>query len=156
MAMHRFAHFLPPAIWLFLLATAPAWGDEITNKLGNAFLDTVTANFSRWDTNHDRTLSTAELDAAIENPANRGPSAAALAALRRASFATNAPPLTLANIRKLADDKDLKLRAFYSQSLRRIKRVTHHELFGSTKQARSATKNSTRRARRPRPRVKSS
>lgn len=131
MAMHGFPHFLPRAVWLLLLAIASARSDDATNQSGNAFLDTVAANFSLWDTNHDRILSTGELDAAIENPAYRGPAAAALAALRRASFATNAPPLTLANIRKLADNKDLKLRAFYSQSLGRIKRVTHHELFAS-------------------------
>ena len=69
--MSKSPNFLPLAICL-LLAAAPAWCAEATNKLGNAFLDTVAANFSNWDTNHDRTLSVAELDAAIENPANRG------------------------------------------------------------------------------------
>jgi hypothetical protein len=116
---------------VLLLAVARATGGETTNQPAPAFLDVVAAHFAAWDTNHDRTLSTQELDAAIENPANQGPVAAALATLRKAGLATNAPPLTLAGIRKLADDNDLKLRAFYSQSLARIKRVTHRELFAS-------------------------
>jgi tetratricopeptide (TPR) repeat protein len=91
----------------------------------------VAANFATWDANHDQTLSTEELDAAIEDPANKGPAAAALAALRRAGSITNVQPLTLDHIRKLADDKDLKLWAIYRQSLARINRVTHHEVFVS-------------------------
>lgn len=129
--MNRCLCLLLLAMCLRLLAATPGQADEVTNKPGNAFLETVAANFSSWDTNHDRTLSRQELDAAIENPANTGRAAAALATLRHASFATNAPALTLANIRQLAGDKDLKLPAFYNQSLGRIKRVTHRELFAS-------------------------
>ena len=124
-------HFLLPAVWLLLLSAAPAWSDEVTNRARPPFLEVVAANFSAWDTNQDQILSKEELDAAIENPANKGPAAAALAALRRASSVSNFQPLTLDTIRKLADDEDLKLWAVYRQSLARINRVTHHEVFAS-------------------------
>ncbi len=130
-AMHRFLIFPLTAVWLLLLAVAPAQGDEVTNKAATTFVDTVAANFSTWDTNHDRTLSAEELDGAIEDPANKGPAAAALATLRHAGSVTNVPPLTLANIAKLADDEELKLLTFYNKSIGRIKRVTHRELFVS-------------------------
>jgi len=129
--MDRPLHPFLAAVWLFLLANAPAWSDEVTNRPAPRFLEVVASNFATWDTNHDQILSKEELDAAIEDPANKGPAAAALAALRRAGSITNVEPLTLANICKLADDKDLKLWAIYRQSLARINRVTHHELFAS-------------------------
>ena len=129
--MRRSLYPFLPAAWLLLLSTVPVWGEQITNRPGPPFLQVVAANFSIWDTDHDQALSREELDAAIEDPANKGPAAAALAALRHASSVTNVQPLTLANIRKLADDKELKLWVFYRQSLARISRVTHHELFAS-------------------------
>jgi thiol-disulfide isomerase/thioredoxin len=93
--------------------------------------------FFTWDTNHDQTLSVTELDNAIEDPANTGPAAAALAALKRASRSTNytLPPLTLSNICQLAGSPPATngpdLPGMYKSCLKRISVVMNHELFAS-------------------------
>ena len=120
------------ALFLFILAAAPAFCRPVppsSPASTNAFLNAVTANFSVWDTNHDGTLSTEELDAAIESPANKGRAAAALATLRLFTLDGDNPPLTLANIRKLALRK--AARRIYSMCLERIPKVTHRKLFVS-------------------------
>ncbi|HUA66809.1 MAG TPA: C2 family cysteine protease [Alphaproteobacteria bacterium] len=125
------------AVCLFILSAAPGLCRPVppapprSPASTNAFLNAINANFSTWDTNHDGRLSTAELDAAIENPATKGPAAAALATLREAVLAGDPPPLRLANIRKLARQTDA--RRFYSMCLKRIPKATHHdhELFVS-------------------------
>lgn len=127
--MRQCTYFIAAAMGLLLLVTAR--GAEAAHQSTNTFLEVVQANFPAWDTNHDQILSTEELDMAFEDPANKGPAAAALAALRHASLATNAPALTLANISKLATNENSNLLKFYNQSLGRIKRVTHRELFVS-------------------------
>ena len=136
-------HFLPPVLsvlWV-LLAAMPIYRIQAqTNSNANtndAFIKTVSANFLRWDKDHNQTLSVEELDAAIENPANRGQAAAALAALKRAARSTNytLPPLTLANISQLASNAPAtnrpNLRLLYRQGLQRITNVTSRELFAS-------------------------
>ena len=78
-----------------------------------------------------------ELDAAIEDPTNTGPAAAALAALKRASRSTNSPlpVLTLDSIRELAapppPPKQPKLNSLFGEWRRRLNGVTHRELFAS-------------------------
>lgn len=94
------------------------------------FLAVVSNNFAIWDTNHDGVLSKEEVDAAVENPAFKGPAAAAVATLRRIGFATNLP-LTWDRIHQLADDTNVRPWAIYFRALTRIDRVTHRELFVS-------------------------
>jgi thiol-disulfide isomerase/thioredoxin len=126
-----------PALGWLLLAAAPAWSVRAQVNAADAFMQTVASNFFTWDRDHDQTLSVGELDAAIEDPANRGQAAAALAALKRASRSTNyaLPPLTLDNIRQLAGSRPATnrpdLRGLYTNCLKRINAVTHHELFAS-------------------------
>src|SRR5580658_7790822 len=103
--MHAFRpRFLPALLWL-VLAVAPAWSVRAQGQPDDGFMQTVAAKFFLWDSDHDQTLTVEELDAAIQDPANTGRAAAVLAALKRAARSTNftLPPLTLANIRRLAD-----------------------------------------------------
>jgi hypothetical protein len=95
--------FLPALLWL-LLAAAPSWSVRAQGKPDDGFMQTVIAKFILWDTDHDQTLTAEELDAAVQDPGNKGRAAAVLATLKRASASTNytLPPLTLDNIRKLA------------------------------------------------------
>lgn len=65
-----------------ILHAAPAPGDAEA-----AFLASVEAGFPSWDADSDGKLTPIELDLALANPAVRGDSAAAAAALRRASRA---------------------------------------------------------------------
>jgi len=113
------------------LLASTAWSQAVTNKYASAWLGEVATNFPAWDLNHDRTLSMDELDAAIQNPAIKGAAAAALAALRQAGLSSNAPALTLRNLRKLASNPDLKLGGFYNHALARIQQATNRDLFVS-------------------------
>lgn len=67
-----------------------------------SFIEIVEASFARWDTDHDGTLSVAELDVIVANPEVKGRTAAAVAALKRATRAPQPPNLTLPAIRKSA------------------------------------------------------
>jgi hypothetical protein len=102
---------------------------------GDAFIEALTPKFSLWDKDHDQILSVEELDAAIKDPANTGPAAAALAALRRASRSTNytLPPLTLTNICELAAKPPAtnqpNLARLYWDGLKRINGITNRQLF---------------------------
>ncbi len=84
-----------------------------------------------WDQNHDQILSVEELDAAIEDAGNTGRAAAALAALKRATLSTNytLPPLTLANIRRLASSPPAtnrpNLAALYGEGLKHVSGASH-------------------------------
>jgi hypothetical protein len=135
--MKRFCLCLLPAICGMLFTAVRSWGAPAPATNNNNFADIVSAQFFNWDTNHDQTLSMAELDAAIEDPGNTGAAAAALAALKRASRATNfaLPLLTVANIRELAASPPAtnrpNLPRLYGESLKRISGVTHRELFAS-------------------------
>src|SRR5208282_5318173 len=93
-----------PALLLLLLAVTPSCSVRAQDKTSGPFMEAVAVRFYAWDLDHNETLSTKELDVAIKDPANTGRSAAALAALKRASLSTNytLPPLTFNNIRELA------------------------------------------------------
>jgi thiol-disulfide isomerase/thioredoxin len=129
--------FVPALLWL-LLVTAPTWNIRAQTNSDDAFIKAVSAGFLTWDKDHDQTLSLDELDAAIENPANKGQAAAALAALKRAARSTNytLPALTLANICQLARNPPATnqpdLHGMYNSCLKRITGVTNHELFASS------------------------
>ena len=68
------------------------------------FISVVTEQFPQWDTNHDGTLSAAEIDAAIINSTIQGRNAAALAAIKRAERdpKLQLPPITLDYLKKTA------------------------------------------------------
>lgn len=127
--MRKSLHVLLFAGVLLSFTTIPAFCRVIAPSPPNLFFEAVTNNFSLWDTNHDQVISDEELHAAIENPAYKASAAAALATLRAATYSGQHPPLTLANIHKLS--RLIAARAFYSKSLERIQKVTHHELFVS-------------------------
>jgi hypothetical protein len=126
-------HFLPALLWLVLVA-APSWDVRAQSKPDDGFMRTVTAKFILWDTDYDQTLSAEELDAAVQDPGNTGQAAAALAALKRASSSTNytLPPLTLANIRLLANSSPRStqpnLLGMYRDCLRRVGGVSHRHI----------------------------
>lgn len=67
------------------------------------FLDEVDAHFKTWDADHDGILSTTEIEHGVASPQFKGPTAAAIASLRRAvrTREYKLPPLTLVNIQKL-------------------------------------------------------
>ena len=113
---------------MLLLATRAFADDGAKGKAGNAFIDTVATNFSAWDANHDETLSRRELDAAIEDPANKGPAAAALAALKRVGVPR---PFKLDNLRQLADGDQSRLLDLFEQFLKRINGATNRDLYAS-------------------------
>jgi hypothetical protein len=133
----RLRAFLP-ALWLMLLAVAPPCSIRAQTNAGDQFMEAIAARFYAWDLDHNETLSIQELDVAIKDPANTGRSAAALAALKRASLATNftLPPLTFNNIRELAlrppVKHQLNLLRLYSDSLHRINSLTNGQLFASS------------------------
>ena len=126
-----------PALLLLLLATARPLAVWAQSNADDAFFKAVAANFLTWDKDHDQSLSVGELDAAIEDPANQGQAAAALAALKRASRSTNytLPPLTLDNIRRLATNTPAtnqpNLRRLYNQCFKLLSGATNRDLFAS-------------------------
>jgi hypothetical protein len=121
---------------LLLLAVTPQYRVCAQGKTVDAFMEAVAARFYAWDLDHNETLSAEELDVAIKDPANTGRSAAALAALKRASLSTNytLPPLTFYNIRELASRPQAgqpNLIRLYVDGLRRIHGLTNGQLFAS-------------------------
>jgi hypothetical protein len=135
--MDGFRQRFLPALLGLLLAAAPSWSARAQGKTDDGFMQAVTAKFILWDTDYDQTLTVEELDAAIQDPANTGRAAAALAALKRASSSTNytLPPLTLANIRTLANSPPAtnrpNLLGMYRDCLRRVGGVAHRYIFTS-------------------------
>ncbi|HEY3863573.1 MAG TPA: redoxin domain-containing protein [Verrucomicrobiae bacterium] len=123
-------------LWVALAAApcARVWAQTNTR---NDFARAVTAGFQAWDRNHNHILSEEEVDAAIEDSANTGPAAAALAALKRAARSTNytLPALTLSNICEFAAAPSATnrpdFRSMFKAGLRRITSITNHELFAS-------------------------
>jgi hypothetical protein len=92
-----------------------------------AFLGEVKAHFSAWDTDHNGLLSTPEIEQGVASPQFKGPTAAAIASLRRAVRTPEykLPPLTLENIQKLVprpkDQRDLPdLDGMYASALQKI------------------------------------
>lgn len=111
------------------MVALPVFGRVFTVTPPNPLFEAITNNFAAWDTNHDLTLSDAEVNAAIENSAFKGPAAAALATLRVA-MANRHPPVTFARAKKLASQRGA--RYVYAKSLECIEKVTHRELFVSS------------------------
>jgi hypothetical protein len=93
----------------------------------------VEQNFPRWDTNGDGQLSVAELDAAVASPQVTGDSAAAIAALKRATRALKSelPPLTQSNLLALATAEKSPFPKMFSESLVRIQAATNCVLFAA-------------------------
>jgi hypothetical protein len=126
-----------PALLLLWLAVTPSGRLRAQGNTTNQFIEALAARFCAWDLDHNETLSTQELDVAIKDPANTGRSAAALAALKRASLSTNytLPSLTFNNIRELASRPasahQPNLVRLYVDSLRRIRSLTNGQLFAS-------------------------
>lgn len=81
---------------LSLAFAAPAFA-------ASSFLEEVQAHFSDWDVNDNGELSVAEIEKAVAAPQFQGPSAAAIASLRRAvrTKEFKLPALTLSHIRTL-------------------------------------------------------
>jgi tetratricopeptide (TPR) repeat protein len=135
--MTGFRQLFLPALWLLLLATATPLTVGAQTNDDDSFFKAITAKFSTWDKNHNQSLSVGELDAAIEDPANTGQAAAALAALKRASRSTNytLPLLTLQNIRQLATNTPAtnqpNLQRLYSQCFKLLSGATNRDFFAS-------------------------
>jgi hypothetical protein len=98
-----------------------------------SFSEVVAAAFAGWDTDHDGTLSVAELDALVANPEVKGRTAAAAATLKRASRDPKPPTFTLPAIRELAaappraDAPDYN--RMFKQGCDRLTAATARELF---------------------------
>lgn len=135
--MTGFRQRLLPALLLLLLATMWLPSVWAQTNADDGFFKAVATHFLTWDKDHNQILSVGELDAAIEDPANKGHAAAALAALKRASRSTNytLPPLTLDNIRQLATNRAAtsqpNLPRLYSQCFKLLSSVTNREFFAS-------------------------
>ena len=125
------------ALLLLFLATARPLAVWAQTNADDSFFKAIATNFLTWDKDHNKSLSVEELDAAIEDPGNKGQAAAALAALKRASRSTNytLPPLTLENIRRLATNTPAtnqpNLPRLYSQCFKLLSGVTNRDFFAS-------------------------
>jgi hypothetical protein len=127
-----------PVMFLLILVFAPTCSLHAQGKADDQFLAAVDANFHAWDTDRNQFLSTGELDAAIKDPANTGPAAAALAALKNATLSTNfnMPPLTIFNIYQLVsrrtDTNQPNLPRLYLAGLKRINALKNGQLFDAS------------------------
>ena len=120
------------AAWIALAGTAHA-----AERREASFLATTEECFAGWDTDHDGTLSAAEVDAAVADPSVKGPAAAAIAAIKRAvrDPKYKVPALTLGNLRDLlaapaaADRPDLQ--RMFALANSRLSALTARTLFPS-------------------------
>jgi hypothetical protein len=103
----------------------------------DGFIGQVKANFSSWDLDHDGVLSVDEIEKALDDPAVKGPSAAAVASLRQAVYAQPAiKPITLEKLIDAVDDKGTinpkppAYRGMYAAALKKIE-TRHREVFVS-------------------------
>jgi len=105
----------------------------VATDAAQGFCMSVEQNFPRWDTNGDGQLSVAELDAAVASPQVTGDSAAAIAALKRATRALKSelPPLTQSNLLALATAEKSPFPKMFSESLVRIQAATNCVLFAA-------------------------
>jgi hypothetical protein len=93
----------------------------------DGFLDQVRESFSAWDSDHDGTLSADEIERALDDPAVKGPAAAAAASLRRAIRANpQISPVTIDRLAAAVNDpasanvKPPRYQAMFDTALRRI------------------------------------
>lgn len=117
-----------------LCLSAPALHAQ--KEASGGFLDQVNTHFAQWDLDHNGELSAGEIDAAISDPKTTGETAAAVAALKRAtrSKTYKLPALTLDNLHTLAQAAPAKdqpnFSRMYSDAFKKIGK-TRHDLFGS-------------------------
>jgi Ca2+-binding EF-hand superfamily protein len=110
-------------------------GAELTSS--GLFFETVKKQFKSWDKNRDGQLSSNELDDAVVSTKTIGKSAAAVAALKRASRSTKytVPPLTLNYIRETcsepASPEKPDFQKMFKEGLTRITNATNRELFAT-------------------------
>jgi hypothetical protein len=95
------------------------------------FLANVRKNFERWDVDHDGVLAIRELDAALVDAQTKEGSAAAAAALKRASRLpkTPVPPFTLENIATMTAQRRPDLEKMYADGVQRIAKAANRTLF---------------------------
>ena len=121
---HRMKRLYPSLVLLgFVL--------QLAAQTNRGFIATVRENFARWDLDHDGSLSSNELDAAVADPRMTNQNAAAAAALKRASRLkkTPLPPLTLENIAAVTAQRRPDLALMFHEGLLRIAAVTNRALF---------------------------
>jgi hypothetical protein len=116
---------------LCLCAALALAGNYLFAQTTDDFVASVQKNFAHWDLNHDGTLSPNELDAAVADPEMTNESAAAAAALKRASRLTKnpLPPLTPENIATLNEQSRPDLSRMFRDGLKRIASATNRSLF---------------------------
>lgn len=112
------------------------------NAIGSAprqdgFLDVVRDHFAAWDTNHDGALSPEEIERALDDPATKGPAAAAVTSLRRAIRASpQVSPVTIDSLAAALDHgaaatvKPPRYQAMFDAALRKIT-DTNRDIFVS-------------------------
>lgn len=114
--------FLLPAVSLAAETASPAFDVEFKKV------------FAKWDLDKNGTLSAAEIDKAVGDPSVKGPEAAVIVALRRASRSKKftMPPITQATAAEFAvpgKEKDRPdLNAYYTSALKKIQ-AANHDLF---------------------------
>lgn len=102
------------------------------------FAEVTRSSFAHWDRDQNGILSIGEIDAAVADSQTRGPEAAAVAALKRATRSSRyqLPQLTLPQIEKLIQDGPSKdrpdLAGMYRNGCERIEQA-NRELFVSGK-----------------------
>ncbi len=113
------------AAWLLLSSGGLATAGLL---LPSEFADIIERRFSKWDLNRDRLLVTAELNAAISDPAVKDADAAAVAALKRGL--TGTPALTggleKQELQDLVDGRTAdgqQLQQLFTQALRQIQQA---------------------------------
>jgi hypothetical protein len=113
---------------LVVIMAPQATADDAVDR-AKPFLQAVDSRFGHWDRNADGVLSIAELDAVVADPKTTGSTAAAVAALKRASRSRRyrLPPLSAENIAELAvaksgDDRP-NLPAMFDEGLTAIERA---------------------------------
>lgn len=117
-----------------LCLSAPAL--QAQKEVSGGFLEQMNAHFAQWDLDHNGELSVSELDAAIADPKTTGESAAAAAALKRAtrSKTYKLPTITLDSLKTLteaAPEKDKpNFSRMYSDARKKIEK-THRDLFAT-------------------------
>jgi hypothetical protein len=98
----------------------------------DGFLEQVRANFAAWDADRDGVLSPEEIERALDDPAVKGPAAAAAASLRRAIRASpEISPVTMESLAAAVSDpagakeKPPRYQAMFEAALRKIDAAKH-------------------------------
>ena len=104
-------------IGMFWLVHVAAWAESDSKESSKPtpFTSIVRANFEKWDTNHDGTLSREEVNQLLEDPTIKGDDAAALAAIKGTCHHRAFTPITLSFLREYQDGTDQGKRAKIQQ-----------------------------------------